>query len=83
MSAGQIAAPYGRVRGPIVTALVAGAFVIGTLTGFSLPRSISSGSQPDAAARSTVQARTFAGVADNNMSDAALRAIYGTDVHLH
>jgi hypothetical protein len=76
MLAGQNPAPHGRLR-PIVTAAVVGAFAVGTLIGFSLPRSVSGGSHLDGAARSAAQARTFAGVADNNMSDAARRAING------
>ncbi len=80
MSSGQIAAPYGRLRGSIVTAVVVGAFAVGAATGISLPHAASSGSHPDAAAGSTVPAPSFAGVADNNMSDAARRAIYDSQV---
>ena len=75
MLARQKAAPHWR-RGPVVTAAVVGAFAVGTLIG-SLPRSLSGGSHLDGPARSAAQARTFAGVADNNMSDAARRAVYG------
>jgi hypothetical protein len=77
MSAGQIAAPHGRVRGPLVITLVVGAFAIGVLTGFGVPRTFGSGSQAAAAHGPAAQARTFTGVADNNMSDAARRAIHG------
>ncbi len=77
MLAGQNAAPHGRVRGPLVITLVVGAFAIGVVTGFGVPRTVGSGSQAAAAQGPAAQARSFAGVADNNMSDAAQRAIYG------
>jgi hypothetical protein len=75
MSAGQIAAPHGRIRVPIVTALVVGAFAVGGLAGFSLPRAVGSGSLDGAAGLSAGAA--VPSVAVNNMSDAAERAFAG------
>ena len=72
MSAGQIAAPHGRLQAPIVIALVLAAFAVGGLAGFSLPRTAGS-SHVDAAAGSTAGA-AIPGVAVNSMSDAADRA---------
>jgi hypothetical protein len=76
MSAGQIAAPHGRLQAPIVIALLVGAFAVGGLTGFSLPRAAGSDSHLDAAAGSAARA-IAPGVAVNNMSDAADRAFAG------
>ncbi len=77
MSAGQIAASHGRLRAPIVIALVSGAFAVGALAGFSLPRAASGAGIAQTAAGPVVQASTFNGVADNNMSDAADAALHG------
>jgi hypothetical protein len=76
MSAGQIAAPHGRLQAPIVIALLVGAFVVGGLTGFSLPRAAGSDSHLDAATGSAARA-IAPGVAVNSMSDAAERAFAG------
>jgi hypothetical protein len=82
MSAGQIAAPHGRIRVPIVIALLVGAFAVGGLAGVSLPRAAGSSSRVDAtagiAAAGTVPGAArpaLPGVAVNNMSDAAARAL--------
>jgi hypothetical protein len=71
MSAGQVAAPRGRIRVPIVSVMLVGAFVVGGLTGFSLPRAAGSGS------RAAAGAPAIQGVAVNSMSDAADRAFTG------
>jgi hypothetical protein len=71
MSTGQTEAPRGRLQAPIVIALLVGAFAVGGLTGFSLPRAAGS-SRVDAAARAAIP-----GVAVNSMSDAADRAFRG------
>ena len=76
MSTGQVAAPRGRIRVPIVIALLVGAFAVGGLTGFSLPRAAGSGSGREAAAGSVAGA-VIPGVAANSMSDAADRAFAG------
>ena len=76
MSAGQIEAPHARIRVPIVIALLVGAFAVGGLTGFSLPRAAGSGSRVDEAAGSAAAA-VVPGVAVNSMSDAAERAFAG------
>jgi hypothetical protein len=85
MSAGQIAAPHGRIRVPIVIALLVGAFAVGGLAGVSLPRAAGSSSRVDAtagiAAAGTVPGAArpaLPGVAVNNMSDAADGALAGT-----
>jgi hypothetical protein len=71
MSTGQLAAPHGRIRGPIVIVLLVGAFAVGGLAGFSLPRA--AGSDGRAAAGATIPA-----VAVNSMSDVAERAFAGS-----
>ena len=69
MSAGQIAAPRGRLQAPIVIVLLVGAFAVGGLTGFSLPRAAGSGSQ--------VAPAVIPGAAVNSMSEAADQAFAG------
>jgi hypothetical protein len=81
MSVQQVAAPYRRFSVPLITASVVTAFALGTLAGVGLPRVIggsSLGSAPVAdAARQALAARpALAGVAVNNMSDAAYTALY-------
>jgi hypothetical protein len=77
MSAGQIAALHRGVRAPIVVVLLIGAFAVGGLTGFSLPRVAGSDTHLDAAAGSAAGA-AIPGVAVNSMSDAAERAFAGS-----
>jgi hypothetical protein len=76
MTAGQVAAPHGRLQAPIVLALLVGAFAVGGLAGFSLPRAAGGGSGRDPAAGSAVQV-PVPGAAVNSMSDAADRAFAG------
>jgi hypothetical protein len=76
MTAGQIAAPHRGVRAPIVIALLVGAFAVGGLTGFSLPRAAGSGGRAVPAAGNAPA--VIAGAAVNNMSDAAERAFAGS-----
>lgn len=83
MSSGQIAAPYRRSPHSVVASLVAAAFALGALTGFGLPRILDGTSHATGVTGPIVIARTFKGVADNNMSDAARRAIYGAPVGNH
>ena len=78
MRAGQIAAPHGGFRAQVVILLLVGAFAVGGLTGFSLPRAAGS-SHTDAAAGSAAGA-AIPGVAVNNMSDAAERAFAGAAI---
>ena len=70
MSAGQIAAPRGRLHAPIVIVLLVGAFAVGGLTGFSLPRAAGSGNHAATGA-------VIPGVAVNSMSEAADQAFAG------
>ena len=81
MSAGQIAAPHGRIRVPIVIALLVGAFAVGGLAGFSLPRAAGGTSRVDAAAGTTAAVAVpgaarpaTPGVAVNTLDDAVARA---------
>ena len=76
MSAGQIAAPHRGVRAPIVIALLVGAFAVGGLTGFSLPRAAGSGGSAVPAAGNAPA--VIPGAAVNNMSDAAALALAGS-----
>jgi hypothetical protein len=80
MSAGRIAAPDSQLRAPFIAVVLVFAFSVGVVTGFSLPRSVGSGSHVATAPGPAVPAPSFAGVADNNMSDAARRAVYGPAV---
>jgi hypothetical protein len=75
MPAGQVAAAHGRLQAPIVIVLLVGAFAVGGLAGFSLPRAAGSSHVDAAAGLSTGAA--IPGVAVNNMSDAADRAFRG------
>ena len=45
MSVQQVAAPYRRLSGSLVAAIVVGAFAIGALAGFGVPRVIGLGGQ--------------------------------------
>lgn len=65
MSAGQVAAPHGRIPVPIVIVLLVCAFAVGGLTGFSLPRAEGTGSRAAAG-------EVIPGAAVDNMSDAAM-----------
>ena len=77
MSVELIAVPHPRPGARVVATLLVVTFAGGMLTGFSLPRAASGASHVDAAAGSSVHSSTWAGVADNNMSDAA-RAAFAT-----
>ena len=68
MPAGQVAAAHGRLQAPIVIVLLVGAFAVGGLAGFSLPRAAGS-SHVDAAA-GLASGAAIPGVAVNNMQKA-------------
>ena len=82
MSTMPIAVPASRLRAPIVTALLVAAFAVGTLTGSNLPSAFGGGLSPGGEG-TVAQSHNFTGVAVNNMSDAALRARYGSPVQPH
>ena len=82
MTAQPVAVQSGRLRAQIVTAMVVTAFVVGTLTGFNLPSAFGGGLSPKAEG-TIAESRNFTGVAVNNMTDAARRAIYGAEVVDH
>jgi hypothetical protein len=78
MSAGQIAAPSRSISVPFAAVAVAAAFAIGTLAGLGLPRVVDSASHGTDPTGSSAAAGTHAGVAENNMGDAAYPYLNGS-----
>jgi hypothetical protein len=71
MSASLVATEAHRTRGSAVTLIVA-AFAVGALMGVGIQGAL------DRASGSPTGGPEFQGVAENNMSDAARHAVYGT-----
>jgi hypothetical protein len=79
MSASQIPAPAPRRSVPFVTAIVAVAFTVGALAGLGLPRVLGATSRATGASGPVIAgAAKSLDVAENNMSDAAYQASYGS-----
>ena len=79
MSASQIPAPARRRSVPFVTAIVAVAFTVGALAGLGLPRVLGATSRATGASGPVIAgAVKWLDVAENNMSDAAYQASYGS-----
>jgi len=79
MSASQIPAPARRRSVPFVTAIVAVAFTVGALAGLGLPRVLGTTSGATGASGPMIAgAAKSLDVAENNMSDAAYQAQYGS-----
>ena len=79
MSAKQIAAPARRRSVLFVTAIVAVAFTVGALAGLGLPRVLGTTSGATGASGPMIAgAAKSLDVAENNMSDAAYQAQYGS-----
>ena len=79
MSAKQIAAPARRRSVLFVTAIVAVAFTVGALAGLGLPRVLGTTSGATGASGPMIAgAAKSLDVAENNMSDAAYQASYGS-----
>jgi hypothetical protein len=77
MSSNQLSAPHNRISSPVLIGIVAVVFALGALTGLGVPRLLDGATYAFGAKGATTVERTFTGVADNNMSDAARRATYG------